>query len=394
MEWKSATTADQGLQRIPKRWLLLHYYEALNILFRFENSLRVFVYAVLKNHLRGDWKVCSFGSGDDVKTVQGIASKRIRQAENFGYLGYDIASPIMHLTSGELIELLTADAHWPKFRQHFRGGKEIIKNKLLEIGAVRNSLAHFRPISPNDIELIKQNSRHVLVGIEVYLSNLFNPSNRVPTNTDADWYRALGTLGTDHLSVVPHSSGDEEWLDVRVNFSSPQLESNQWGDDFYAYTVGNLVTPNILLRYEGLRAHVTYVTENLLHPQLNSNFDIEVVKQLGIVFQKSVLERNLDEVVESMRQAFLSIAGECDLLKQDNLARGSLVEPAQCHALVVRDGDEPRWKFMTDRLLKAYEPAHPDEYWGAKQYVTDVVGGSRRYPWMPEDVSQLETFGD
>jgi hypothetical protein len=50
-----------------------------------------------------------------------IAAKRVSQADSFGYLGFDIKAPLMHLTSGELVELITADTYWPKFRAYFRG---------------------------------------------------------------------------------------------------------------------------------------------------------------------------------------------------------------------------------------------------------------------------------
>ena len=48
MEWKKSEKKDGNTYQIPERWLHLYYYEALNVLFRFENSLRVFVYVVLK----------------------------------------------------------------------------------------------------------------------------------------------------------------------------------------------------------------------------------------------------------------------------------------------------------------------------------------------------------
>ena len=44
MEWKAAEVQSDGSTKIPERWLHLYYYEALNILFRFENALRLFVY--------------------------------------------------------------------------------------------------------------------------------------------------------------------------------------------------------------------------------------------------------------------------------------------------------------------------------------------------------------
>jgi len=106
MDWKSADVNDEGLIRIPKRWLHTYYYEALNILFRFENSLRVFVYAVLKNERFEKWVECSFSiNGAAADSIKGISKKRISHAKNFGYLGYEITAPVAHLTSGELVEL-------------------------------------------------------------------------------------------------------------------------------------------------------------------------------------------------------------------------------------------------------------------------------------------------
>ena len=162
MDWKRIEKNDQGLLKVPKRWLHAHYYEALNILFRFENSLRVFVYAILKNEFGGKWSECNFTMpGGEAVAIKSLAAKRTNQADNFGYLGFDIKAPLMHLTSGELVELVTSDSYWPKFKAHFKGTKEIIKNKLLEIGTIRNSLAHFRPMKAEDIEVVNHLSPHM-----------------------------------------------------------------------------------------------------------------------------------------------------------------------------------------------------------------------------------------
>lgn len=48
MDWKSANKNEDDTFDIPMRWLHIHYFEALNILFRMENALRVFVYIILK----------------------------------------------------------------------------------------------------------------------------------------------------------------------------------------------------------------------------------------------------------------------------------------------------------------------------------------------------------
>ena len=88
MDWKSEKVNDAGWYKIPKRWLHIHYYEALNILFRFENSLRVFVYIILKNQYLDEWAVCQFSiSQDKIQSIKGAAKKRINQAASHGYLG-------------------------------------------------------------------------------------------------------------------------------------------------------------------------------------------------------------------------------------------------------------------------------------------------------------------
>lgn len=331
MEWKPAIESKEGLFNIPKRWLQIHYYEAMNILFRFENSLRVFVYAILKNEFKDNWRDCSFSiSGGDANSIKGIASKRISQAESFGYLGFDIKAPLMHLTSGELVELIMAEAYWPKFKDCFRGKKDIIKNKLLEIETIRNSLAHFRPIKPEDIELVKQNSRHTLLGVEECLTNIFSQRLRVPTNTPDDWYKSISTLGTDQITTTPFFSKDECWINIKLKFSTPTLSKEQIAKGrFYTFTVAKINTPKILINYNVITKYVTYLTEQVFDPSLSAEYNLEVTKDLNFVFRKDVLVENHTAIADQLREVLEKITQECDLLGQDSLARGTLIETAE-----------------------------------------------------------------
>ena len=199
MDWKSASTKD-GKVSIPDTWLFLHYYEALNILFRMENSLRVFVYVVLKNRFKEKWAETTPQTAEgEQSTITATAARRITQAKGFGYLGYEIASPLMYLNSGELIQIICSETYWSLFKPFFRGKKEIIKNKLDEIGSVRNALAHFRPLKHDDVELIKQNVKHAFLGIEQCLEEMTQTHRVVPTNTEEQWYKNLITLGSSRL---------------------------------------------------------------------------------------------------------------------------------------------------------------------------------------------------
>jgi hypothetical protein len=391
MEWKSAEKKD-GLTQIPERWLHIHYFEALNVLFRFENSLRVFVYAVLKNEFHDAWDQCSFSfAGGDPQSIKGIASRRISQAETFGYLGFDIRAPLMHLTSGELIELLTSDAYWPKFRPHFKGNKEIIKNKLLEIGSIRNALAHFRPIRPDDVELIKQNSRHALLGVEQSLNSIFSQSIRVPTNTTDDWYGAISTLGTEHVSTTTFSSTDEEWINVKLTFKSPVLSKKKILNGYFSYTLTKINSPNILLEHSILRKNVTYLSERVSYPALTETYDLEISKDLNFVFRADVLVNSHKEIAAEFAAALRMVTGECELLSKDNLARGRLAEPAEATAYWSKpEGKEGRWHFTYTELSQIYKLNDPVEYWGQQSSAGDIVAGIQRYPWMPEDISDFE----
>ena len=67
MDWQQAKQVDGGVQ-IPDRWLHLHYYEALNILFRFENALRVFVYVILKREFLDEWDTAAITGGGTIRS--------------------------------------------------------------------------------------------------------------------------------------------------------------------------------------------------------------------------------------------------------------------------------------------------------------------------------------
>ena len=171
MNWKNAVAKEGNIYDIPTNWLQIHYYDALNILFRFENILRIFVYIVLKNKFGSKWMDCSIEeNGKTIGTIEAIAKRRLSQENNMGYISYLIKCPIMQLTAGELVSLVLSESNWCIFKDHFSGSKEVIRSKLLEVIEVRNALAHFRPIKSEDVQLVKLNLNHLFMKIEKYLT--------------------------------------------------------------------------------------------------------------------------------------------------------------------------------------------------------------------------------
>lgn len=393
MEWKTAQVQSDGSLLVPKRWLYPHYYEALNILFRTENALRVFVYIALKNNYFDKWTDTPLQVSDEEQsTISSLAKKRITQAQGFGYLGYEIKSPLMHLNSGELVRLITSDAHWNIFKNYFKGKREIIRTKLDEVGTVRNSLAHFRPIKRDDIELIKQNVKHALIGVEECLSAMTQTYNVVPTNTKEDWYRSLKTLGTDLCEIQLYQSNSEEWIRLQITFSSKILIKDQWWGEHISYTVLNLVSPAIIKSYEHIRKYVTYVTEFIPYAKLNDDLMPTFKKAVSFTFSKDVIASNQKEISADIKNVLLKVQEEVALVEQDNLAKGDLVETARTSARLEEADGKKRWVTDSGRLNCPFREDDPAEYWGdVGLYHSDFIAGISKYPWMPSYISEGES---
>lgn len=296
LEWKRAISKkdkDSDYFKIPKNWLFVYHYEALVILFRIENALRVFVYTILKNKFKEEWLNQSVTSDDSEEgTINSIAKKRLRQADNFGYLGYTILCPMMHLTSGELIRLIFSDAYWQFFKSYFPGARDIMKNKLEEIGTIRNSLAHFRPIKNDDIELIKQNSKHVLMKIDKYISEMFSCDKIVPTNTTDDWYKNLSTIKETNICKLSFlQSSDEKWIQIKFIYNCPIINYRKLGvdEDMVIYQILNIDSPNLLKLNNDLLNFITFMSEKIPRVNMPDNLIPSFKKELRLTFSKKIL---------------------------------------------------------------------------------------------------------
>jgi hypothetical protein len=83
----------------------------------------------------------------------------------------------------------------------------------------------------------------------------------------------------------------------------------------------------------------------------------------------------------------------CDrwLVRQDNLARGVVVDSARIWSFLQKGADFSWWSTNTDDMKSAFGENDPPEYWGEMSvYLGDFVAGSQKYPWMPSDISKEE----
>jgi hypothetical protein len=387
MNWKESINTEANIYNLPGDWLKIEYFEALNILFRIENSLRVFVFIILKNEFQDKWKDLAITSDDaENSTLGAIAKKRLSQDKNYAYLGYVVNSPLLHLTSGELIRIITSDNYWKLFKHYFLGSRDIIKNKLDEIGNVRNSLAHFRPIKLGDIALVKQNSIHTLSEIEKTMRDFFTCPDIVPTNTEENWYKEIITLGIEECKISFKQSKKEEWIKLIISFSSPVLKKSK-NESYYTIRTVNLKTNKILIDYPVLSKHTISVTEILPSIYTKDPENLIITKKISFTFGRKCLETNFAIIKTNIEKVLLQISNEITLIKEDNLARGKLIEVVDFHLWIVEKG--PYFKFNNEIFETEFDEDSPVEFWGTfNNYSKNFITETEKYPWMPVHISE------
>lgn len=391
MDWGKAEKEGDTSYQIPETWLFIHYYEALNILFRVENTLRVFVFCVLKNAFFDQWANIQISAEDSeqLNTISVVAKRRAAQAKGFGYLGYQVACPIMYLTGGELSRIITSSDYWKHFGQFFKGSKDLIKTKLDEISHIRNALAHFRPISLDDVEVIRQNAKQVLMVVESYLVSMSSATGVVPTNTSSHWYSDLNDVAAvcarHSYGLTRRQDAKGDWVELDIAFVGTVLSDSR-GTKHRSVMVTVPWTSAMIRSFPGIGKYVTRVIEASY-----CNGDLEgpvaSIKHCKFVFRVNVLEDHSREIADEFVKIVNLVDQEAALLSEDSLARGTLVRSARCTGLL-REGTD-RWDFRTSALVCPVSEDDPPEYWGALDFwLVDFVGGADRYPWMAVDVSR------
>jgi len=297
----------------------------------------------------------------------------------------------MHLNSGELTRLITSDPYWKLFQPYFKGKREIIRTKLDEVGIVRNSLAHFRPIKYDDIELIKQNIKHAFIGIEESLIEMTNTYAVVPTNTEEEWYKPLITLGTDLCGVQLYQSRREEWIRFEICYSCTVFDQYD-GERFFSCKTLNLLSPSVVKQFQKLASLCTYVSESVRHVAVEKDVPLNVRKDVSIIFSRAIVKEHHELLRAELSGLLLKIQQESELMQKDHLARGLFVDTAQIFGELKETSKGGRyWSVNTASLNCAFGENDPPEYWGdIGVYHYDFIGGTSRFPWMPSEISSPE----
>lgn len=393
MDWRGHSKNQDGALTIPDNWIFIHYYEAISLLFRVENALRVFVYVVLKAEVGETWENLEISSDENSKTsIQALARQRIEQNRAFGYLSYPINSPLMHLTSGELVRLIVHDSYWKYFKPYFMAAKNVVTLKLQEIGNIRNALAHFRPIKSGDVEVVKQNASQVLTTVEKTLVDIIRCDQGVPTNTDDAWYSALRSVGTQRTQLSFSQSVDSNWIRINMNYFPPILsQSVLTSGKHVTYKVINIRPLDVLRHFGALSTSVIFLSEVVSYVPMPKDLKPKFKKVLRFTFSRKTLSNKYDEIRKGFEELLKQIDDETDLLSEDQLARGKLLNSCNVSASNKGTEDHSWWDITSSSLQTSLEEEYPAEFWRPLYaFNPDFISNTEWYPWMPVQISEEE----
>ena len=140
MEWSAAKHLGEFCEEgypcerdrwdIPETWLPMHYFEAMNCLFRIENALRLLVYVGLKREFRENWANITLSTEDSQSVnLKSVARKRSSKDDQFEYLTTSLKCPLMYLTAGELVGIIFSESYWKFFKRYLPGTQPLARHR-------------------------------------------------------------------------------------------------------------------------------------------------------------------------------------------------------------------------------------------------------------------------
>ena len=243
----------------------------------------------------------------------------------------------------------------------------------------------------DDIDLIKQNSKHVLLGVEDCLMQLTSISDIVPTNSQDPWYKEIKPIGNEYLSTDLYSSHDQQWVRIQLRYNLPVLQKSVT-EKYGRYRVGSIRTPQLLRLYPELKQSCIYLSESAVFASVIENQDLDADEHFSFVFSRKNLDANLRKIASALREVALRVDSETALIIQDSMARGELVEVKPVSASY-RELSQGNWHWITNTKSLSTSVSEIDEveYWGRRwNFPMDFICATANYPWMPSSVSSEE----
>jgi hypothetical protein len=201
----------------------------------------------------------------------------------------------------------------------------LVRTKLDEIGNVRNSLAHFRPLKPEDVELVRQNATHILSGVEKVLISLSNCEQVVPTNTAEPWYLQLAAVSGPTCLLNLFQSDDEAWIRCQLVCESPVVSTTRPTPASRRYRVLTISPTAILREFPVLQNHITCLSVDPDWTRYPASESPTFKINIELVFARRTLAAKHETLRAAFEELIRLLAAETALVTNDHLARGKLI---------------------------------------------------------------------
>ena len=180
------------------------------------------------------------------------------------------------------------------------------------------------------------------------------------------------------------------WIRVQLSYSPTVLQQRSWGPSYISFRLTSIKTPEIIINFATLSKYATYLAEGTSYAQIEEGKLKGCVKFVNFIFRLPILQSHHEEIQKDMKTLVSQIGEETELITQDNLAVGKLVEPVSTTARIVEVGESEYWQFDNQPLKVPVAPDNPPEYWGEVNSIGDFISGAYVYPWMQAHVSERE----
>jgi len=385
--------------------LPLQYYEALNLLFRVENTLRIFVFAVLKASIGEGYGNLQVGDS----TLAGTAKNRRKQEATHGYMSSPAGpNPLMYLTFAELQRLILSKSGWPHLRKYFPMSQNVLEQHLDAIGVIRNALAHFRPIDGDRIDSVRLRVAEMLPHVESCVLGLLTFTEEVPHTLSEEWFLELAAVQGRYVAIEVRRSGERaatDFVACVLRYRGRVLARHAAGE----YSVSMLITPAVLGRFDRLKAAVVCGYDEIDVDACSVDDEECVLEKCAVlVLSLRALRENLGGVTADLARLVCEIDEDSELGPGDHarLVRALRVKVRKTEIQTMSwDRNElthepvgpPRplwsWDLTGASMTDAIEESSPVEYWTNSwkgewgMVAGNFISHTWRFPWIPADVS-------
>jgi hypothetical protein len=214
---------------------------------------------------------------------------------------------------------------------------------------------------------------------------------RLPEGTDSTQKRGhLRGAGQNRCKIALYQDSSDQWIRIEITYSSAILK-NYGSDDLRSIQATNLISPAIIKESPVILSRCTFVTETP-HAEIANDKSARVSKRTSVIFRKSAILEDHRLIGSELTETLEKIETETDLIQKDNLARGALIDSVRLWARLRKSGNSTWWSTDTDTMKIEFGENDPTEYWGEIGLnVSDFIAGSTRYPWIPSDISKIES---